>query len=176
MQRIQPFWSGLNVLIHCDLVMPYGVTDWAMECLVTLSMPNHHPNNVDLLTLEALKQAAETLIQNTNNFIQENAFETYCQRLQNGNNVFHASMFFSRLYFPCSAPRCNPSNYKNSFEMKTRTTRTPAFWGYPPPPVITHTIDKVVLNPKSILLTSSYRIPSQKKVKAKKISKICEKF
>ena len=43
-------------------------------------------------------------------------------------------------------------------------------------PVITHTIDKVVLNPKSILLTSSYRIPSQKKVKAKKISKICEKF
>ena len=43
-------------------------------------------------------------------------------------------------------------------------------------PVITYTIDKVVLNPKSILLTSSYRIPSQKKVKAKKISKICEKI
>ena len=43
-------------------------------------------------------------------------------------------------------------------------------------PVITHTIDQFVLNPKSILLTSSYRIPSQKKVKAKKIRKICEKF
>ena len=33
-------------------------------------------------------------------------------------------------------------------------------------PVITHTIDQFVLNPKSILLTSSYRIPSQKKVTA----------
>ena len=111
--------------------------------------------------LEALKQAAETLIQNTNNFIQENAFETYCQRLQNGNNVFHASMFFSRLYFPCSAPRCNPSNNKNSFEMKTRTTRTPAFWGYPPPPrdypyywqsrfeSQVHTIDQFISDPKS---------------------------
>ena len=98
--------------------------------------------------LEALKQAADTLIQNTNNFIQENAFEKYCQRLQNGNNVFHASMFFSRLYFPCSAPRCNPSNYKNLFEMKTRT-KTPAFWGYPPAaPWL------------PILLTKSFWIPS----------------
>ena len=35
-------------------------------------------------------------------------------------------------------------------------------------PVITHTIDHFDLNPKSILLTSSYRIPSQKKVKAEK--------
>ena len=43
-------------------------------------------------------------------------------------------------------------------------------------PVITHTIDQFVLNPKSILLTSSYRIPSQKKVKAEKIRKISEKF
>ena len=43
-------------------------------------------------------------------------------------------------------------------------------------PVITHTIDQFVLNPKYILLTSSYWIPSQKKVKAKKIRKICEKF
>ena len=33
-------------------------------------------------------------------------------------------------------------------------------------PMITHTIDKFVLNPKSILLTSSYRIPSQNKVKS----------
>ena len=43
-------------------------------------------------------------------------------------------------------------------------------------PVITHTIDQFVLNPNSILLTSSYRIPSQKKVKAEKIRKICGKF
>ena len=30
-------------------------------------------------------------------------------------------------------------------------------------PMITHTIDQFILNPKSILLTSSYRIPSQNK-------------
>ena len=42
--------------------------------------------------------------------------------------------------------------------------------------VITHTTDQFILNPKSILLTSSYRIPSQKKVKAEKIKKICENF
>ena len=41
-------------------------------------------------------------------------------------------------------------------------------------PVITHTIDHFVLNPKSILLTSSYWIASQKKVKAEKIRKILE--
>ena len=35
-------------------------------------------------------------------------------------------------------------------------------------PMITHTIDQFILNPKSILLTSSYRIPSQNKVKAEK--------
>ena len=33
-------------------------------------------------------------------------------------------------------------------------------------PMITHTMDQFVLNPKSILLTSSYQIPSQNKVKA----------
>ena len=43
-------------------------------------------------------------------------------------------------------------------------------------PVITHTIDQFILNPKSILLTSSYQIPSQKKAKAEKNRKICEKF
>ena len=43
-------------------------------------------------------------------------------------------------------------------------------------PVITLTIDQFVLNPKSILLTSSYRIPSQKKVKAEKIRKIYNKI
>ena len=35
-------------------------------------------------------------------------------------------------------------------------------------PMITHTIDQFILNPKSILLTSSYWIPRQNKVKAKK--------
>ena len=43
-------------------------------------------------------------------------------------------------------------------------------------PVISLTIDQFILNPKSILLISSYRIPSQKKVKAEKIRKICEKI
>ena len=32
-------------------------------------------------------------------------------------------------------------------------------------PMITHTIDQFILNPKSILLTSSYQIPSQNKMK-----------
>ena len=35
-------------------------------------------------------------------------------------------------------------------------------------PMITHTIAQFILNPKSILLTSSYQIPSQNKVKAEK--------
>ena len=35
-------------------------------------------------------------------------------------------------------------------------------------PMITHTIDQFILNPKSILLTSSYQIPSQNKTKAEK--------
>ena len=37
--------------------------------------------------------------------------------------------------------------------------------------MITHTIDQFILNPKSILLTSSYRILSQNKVKAEKLEK-----
>ena len=41
-------------------------------------------------------------------------------------------------------------------------------------PMITHTTDQFVLNPKSILLTSSYRIPSQNKVKAEKLAKFAE--
>ena len=53
---------------------------------------------------------------------------------------------------------------------KAISTRTPAFWGYPRRPMITHTIDQFILNPKSILLTSSYRIPSQNKVKAEKLA------
>ena len=40
-------------------------------------------------------------------------------------------------------------------------------------PMITHTIDQFILNPKSILLTSSYQIPSQNKVKAEKLAKNC---
>ena len=42
----------------------------------------------------------------------------------------------------------------------TRTTRMPVFWGYPLYPMITHTIDQFMLDPKLILLTSSYWIPS----------------
>ena len=38
-------------------------------------------------------------------------------------------------------------------------------------PMITHTIDLFILNPKSILLTSSYQIPSQNKVKAEKLAR-----
>ena len=56
----------------------------------------------------------------------------------------------------------------------TRTTRTPAFLGYPRRPMITHTIDQFILNPKSILLTSSYQIPSQNKMKAKKLEKFAK--
>ena len=41
-------------------------------------------------------------------------------------------------------------------------------------PIITHTIDQVILNPKSILLTSSYEIPSQNKLKAKKFEKFAK--
>ena len=40
--------------------------------------------------------------------------------------------------------------------------------------LITHTIDQFILNPKSILLTSSYRIPSQNKVKAEKLEKLAK--
>ena len=42
--------------------------------------------------------------------------------------------------------------------------------------MITHTIDQFILNPKSILLTSSYQIPSQNKMKAKKITKNLRKI
>ena len=41
-------------------------------------------------------------------------------------------------------------------------------------PMITHTIDQFILNPKSILLTSSYRIPSQNKVKAEELQKLAK--
>ena len=40
--------------------------------------------------------------------------------------------------------------------------------------MITHTIDQFIFNPKSILLTSSYRIPSQNKVKAEKLEKFAK--
>ena len=43
-------------------------------------------------------------------------------------------------------------------------------------PMITHTIDQFVLNPKSILLTSSYRIPSEKKLKAEKLEKLAKNW
>ena len=41
-------------------------------------------------------------------------------------------------------------------------------------PMITHTIDQFILNPKSMLLTSSYQIPSQNKVKAEKLEKFAK--
>ena len=41
-------------------------------------------------------------------------------------------------------------------------------------PMITHTIDQFILNLKSILLTSSYRILSQNKVKAEKLEKFAK--
>ena len=43
-------------------------------------------------------------------------------------------------------------------------------------PMITHTIDQFILSPKSILLTSSYRIPSQNKVKDEKLGKFAQKL
>ena len=43
-------------------------------------------------------------------------------------------------------------------------------------PMITHTIDQFILNPKSILLTSSYQIPSQNKVKAEKLEKLVKNW
>ena len=41
-------------------------------------------------------------------------------------------------------------------------------------PMITHTIDQFISNPKSILLTNSYRIPSQNKMKAEKLEKFAK--
>ena len=42
--------------------------------------------------------------------------------------------------------------------------------------MISHTIDQFILNPKSIILTSSYRIPSQNKVKAEKLEKLAKNW
>ena len=42
--------------------------------------------------------------------------------------------------------------------------------------MITHTINQFILNPKSILLTNSYRIQSQNKAKAEKLKKIAKIF
>ena len=63
---------------------------------------------------------------------------------------------------------CRPGN--KPLSETTRTTRTPAFWGYPCRLMITHTIDQF------ILLTSSYRIPSQNKMKAKKLEKLAKNW
>ena len=48
----------------------------------------------------------------------------------------------------------------------------------PPPdaPWLPHTIDQFILNPKSILLTSWYQIPSQNKVKAEKLEKLAKNW
>ena len=60
--------------------------------------------------------------------------------------------------------------YKNKLEQleRLRSEDTPRR------PMIIHTIDQFILNPKSILLTSSYQIPSQNKVKAEKLEKIAK--
>ena len=42
----------------------------------------------------------------------------------------------------------------------------------PDAPSLPHTIDQFILNPKSILMTSSYQIPSQNKVKAEKLENL----
>ena len=42
--------------------------------------------------------------------------------------------------------------------------------------MITHTIDQFILNSKSILLTSSYRIPSQNKEKAEKLEEFAKNW
>ena len=63
-------------------------------------------------------------------------------------------------------------------KLKTRPTRIERLRSEDTPrrPMITHTIDQFILNPKSILLTSSYRIPSQNKVKAEELEKIAENW
>ena len=43
-------------------------------------------------------------------------------------------------------------------------------------PMITHTIDQFILNPKSTLLNSSYRIPSQNMMKAEKLEKFAQNW
>ena len=42
----------------------------------------------------------------------------------------------------------------------------------PDAPWLPHTIDQFILNPNSILMTSSYQIPSQNKVKAEKLENL----
>ena len=54
-----------------------------------------------------------------------------------------------------------PCHYLNQLE-RLRSEDTPRR------PMITHTIDQFILNPKSMLLTSLYRISSQNKMKAEK--------
>ena len=63
-------------------------------------------------------------------------------------------------------------------KLKTRPTRIEHLRSEDTPrrPMITHTIDQLILNPKSILLTSSYRIPSQNKVKAEELEKFAENW
>ena len=68
------------------------------------------------------------------------------------------------------ASKWNTHKYKLEQLERLRSEDTPRR------PMITHTIDQFILNPKSILMTSSYRIPSQNKVNAKKLEKISEKF
>ena len=77
-----------------------------------------------------------------------------------------------RGFYDKNTPLTHPHRYISKLEQleRLRSEDTPRR------PVITLTIDQFILNPKSILLISSYRIPSQKKVKAEKIRKICKKI
>ena len=89
--------------------------------------------------------------------------------------TFHGLVYFTLPldWYP-SASAFNIIKYRGSHQLeqleRLRSEDTPRR------PVITLTIDQFILNPKSILLINSYRIPSQKKVKAEKIGKICEKI
>ena len=64
----------------------------------------------------------------------------------------------------------------SSIRQKLEQLERLRFEDTPRRPMITHTMDQFVLNPKSILLTSSYRIPSQNKVKAEKWEKCAKNW
>ena len=75
-------------------------------------------------------------------------------------NTFDINLILVQVMTLCHQ---TPSHYLSKLEQleRLRSEDTPRR------PMITHTIDQFVLNPKLILLTSSYRIPSQNKVRAK---------
>ena len=64
---------------------------------------------------------------------------------------------------------------KQISQLKLEQLEGPRSEDTPRCPMITHIIDQLILNPKSILLTSWYQIPSQNKVKAEKLEKFAKK-